>query len=39
MDIASKLGSDWKPVVFGTWFKNRIEGLLEEKKDDDYVGI
>jgi hypothetical protein len=34
MDVASKLGTDWKPMVFGTWFKNRIEELLEEKRHD-----
>jgi len=28
LDIASKLGADWKPVVFGTWFKDRIDKAL-----------
>ena len=30
--IASKLGSDWKPVIFGNWAKDRIEKLLKDKK-------
>ena len=30
-DIASKLGADWKPVVFGNWAKNRIEKLMRQK--------
>lgn len=24
LDLASKLGADWKPIVFGTWFKERM---------------
>lgn len=34
-DLASKIGADWKPVVFGKWFKNRIEKLLEEQSSKD----
>jgi hypothetical protein len=30
-DLGSKLGTDWKPVVFGNWFKDRIEKLLEDQ--------
>jgi len=30
MDVASKLGSDWKPVVFGDWARNRIEKIIEK---------
>lgn len=29
MDVASKLGSDWKPVVFGNWMRNRIEKAID----------
>lgn len=28
-DIASKLGADWKPVVFGNWARDRIEKLIK----------
>ena len=31
-DLASKMGADWKPVVFGNWFKDRIIKLLEDQK-------
>ena len=31
-DIASKLGVDWKPVLFGNWARDRIEKLLQSKK-------
>lgn len=30
-DIASKLGADWKPVVFGNWAKERIEKVLKDE--------
>ncbi|WP_226645050.1 hypothetical protein [Microbulbifer variabilis] len=29
-DLASKVGKDWKPVVFGGWLKERIEKVVEE---------
>ena len=29
LDIASKLGADWKPVVFGNWYRDRIEKVLK----------
>lgn len=29
-DIASKIGKDWKPVVFGNWLKERIEKNISE---------
>ncbi|HWP93384.1 MAG TPA: hypothetical protein VNN20_14415 [Thermodesulfobacteriota bacterium] len=32
LDIASKLGADWKPVVFGNWFRDRIEKVLDNKE-------
>ena len=28
-NIASKLGADWKPVVFGNWARDRIEKLIK----------
>jgi hypothetical protein len=31
-DIASKLGSDWRPVIFGNWAKDRIEKVLKDEK-------
>jgi hypothetical protein len=33
-DVASKLGADsnWKPVVFGNWYKSRIEKALKRKE-------
>jgi hypothetical protein len=30
-NIASKLGSDWKPVIFGNWAKDKIETVLKNK--------
>ncbi|MCK4904928.1 hypothetical protein KAS42_01605 [bacterium] len=30
-DIASKIGADWKPVVFGNWTSDRIEKVLRQK--------
>ena len=32
LDVASKIGEDWKPVVFGNWVKGRIERVLKEQK-------
>ena len=32
LDVASKLGEGWKPIVFGNWVKDRIEKLLKEQK-------
>jgi len=29
-DITSKIGADWKPVVFGNWFRQRIDKLIEK---------
>ncbi|HHT9125823.1 MAG TPA: hypothetical protein ACFYD6_08395 [Candidatus Brocadiia bacterium] len=31
IDLASKLGTGWKPVIFGDWMRDRIEKIL--KKD------
>jgi hypothetical protein len=31
IDIASKLASDWRPVVFGNWLKGRIEKLMQDR--------
>lgn len=31
LDLASKIGADWKPVVFGNWMGNRIEKFLDER--------
>jgi len=28
LDVASKIGEDWKPVVFGNWVRDRIENVL-----------
>lgn len=30
-DLASKLGANWKPIVFGNWLKERIEKLMNKK--------
>ena len=32
-DVVSKIGADWKPVVFGNWFRHRIEKLVNETTD------
>jgi hypothetical protein len=32
-DIVSKIGSDWKPVVFGSWLRQRIEKIVKETED------
>lgn len=34
-DLGSKIGTDWKPVVFGNWFKDRIAKLLEDQSSKD----
>lgn len=31
VDVASKIGENWKPVVFGNWVRNRIEKVLKEQ--------
>jgi hypothetical protein len=30
-DLASKVGSGWKPVVFGNWMKERIEQFGKQR--------
>lgn len=30
-DLGEKLGADWKPVVFGDWYKDRIAKLLNKQ--------
>jgi len=30
-DVVSKMGSSWKPVVFGNWMSERISKLVERK--------
>ena len=32
IDVASKMGEDWKPVIFGNWVSGRIQKLLREKE-------
>jgi hypothetical protein len=32
LNITSKLRADWKPVVFGNWFRERIERVLDDKE-------
>jgi hypothetical protein len=32
-DVGSKLGEEWKPVVFGNWYKGRIEKLLNNQSE------
>ena len=29
-DIVSKIGADWKPVIFGNWLRQRIEKFTKE---------
>lgn len=31
VDITTKIGADWKPVVFGNWIRNRIEYIVKDK--------
>jgi len=31
-NVASKLGGDWKPVVFGNWARGRIENIVNKQK-------
>jgi hypothetical protein len=33
LDVASKIGQDWKPVVFGNWMREHIERLLTDTDD------
>jgi hypothetical protein len=30
-DLAAKLNSGWKPVVFGEWMKARIEDVMKSR--------
>jgi hypothetical protein len=30
LDVASRIGENWKPVVFGNWVRARIEKVLKE---------
>lgn len=30
--LASKLGANWKPVVFGNWYKSRIKNVLDRNE-------
>jgi len=32
-DLVSKIGANWKPVVFGNWFRKRIEKLVAEESE------
>jgi hypothetical protein len=32
LDIASKIGAGWKPIVFGNWLADRIAKLIEEQQ-------
>jgi hypothetical protein len=32
-DVASKIGQDWKPVIFGNWARERIEHLLADSEN------
>lgn len=34
LDVGSKLGGEWKPVVFGNWYKERIQKLLREQSKE-----
>ena len=29
-DVTSKIGADWRPVVFGQWLRKRIEDVIDE---------
>ena len=31
LDVASKIGAGWKPVVFGNWLKERIEKIVHSR--------
>jgi len=33
LDIASRLGTDWRPVVFGNWYRDRIEKVLRDEEE------
>lgn len=35
-DIASKLNSNWKPIVFGEWLKDRTKKISNSNKDGGY---
>ena|SRR3990167_6464567 len=34
IDVASKLGKDWKPVVFGNWMKSSVAKLIEKNEKE-----
>ena len=31
-DLASRIGADWRPVVFGNWMIERIARVVREKE-------
>lgn len=33
-DLGSKLGTNWRPVVFGHWIQDRIEKVISENRED-----
>ncbi len=35
LDLANKMGADWKPVVFGNWYGDQIIKLLDEASKDE----
>jgi hypothetical protein len=37
LEMASKIGADWKPVVFGKWYKERISKVNEAREANDYA--
>jgi hypothetical protein len=39
LDLGSKIGADWRPVVFGRWYQQRIERLLKEADDKPFTTL
>lgn len=38
-DLVSKIGEDWKPVVFGNWLRARIEALVASEFEEERLTI
>jgi hypothetical protein len=33
-DLSASVGADWKPVVFGNWYRQKISDLLRNDPDE-----
>ncbi len=33
-DVTSKIGANWRPVIFGDWLRDRIEKVVHNRGDE-----